>query len=101
MSAFYDKLVENGYRPRDLDDLSQDQLALLVQETFVENAWSIEARMMAIAARRESAKRKAPRPRPLSRHYRKPALRRVSRTRSPSDSMNDARLRKIKQGLAR
>ena len=54
MSTFYDKLVENGYRPRDLDNLSQDQLAVLVQEEHVGNTWSPEARAAAARTRKRS-----------------------------------------------
>lgn len=56
MSGFYDNLVENGYHPCDLDNLSQDQLALLVQEEHIENMWSPEARIRALLARRRKEK---------------------------------------------
>lgn len=50
-AAWINELVEYGYEPGLLDGLNNNELAELIQEEYVENTWSPEARAAAVKAR--------------------------------------------------
>lgn len=54
-AKWINELVDAGYEPGVLDQLNNNELAELVQEEFIENTWSPEARAAAVAARHKRA----------------------------------------------